>query len=542
MPRQSPITKTINQVTREYAKEQKQAKVQQEKLKREKEKEAKRLQKEIEIKMKENSINIAKQITEKSRNQREEILSLLKNINSHKETINWEILKEQSNYDRQLELKKLPIKPLEENYKIKLKLIDYIIPNRVSNLENKSKNQYEEALNKWEVEYKNIEKENNKKVSIWEDGKKAFENRKYIKNNNIDKLKKEYEEVKKEGVEFYITKILSKRKYPSYYKITCEIEYMPLNKILIVECDLPQKEKIPNLKERRYEVTKKCYKDILLKETDINKVYEESLYQLCLRLNYDIYMSDISNNIEGIVFNGYLTELNKSNGLEERNCILSLQTSVETFMECNLSKVDPKSCFKRMKGRAGTQLSDLVAVAPICNISNYDKRFIKSHEIGDKIKGYNLASMHWEDFEHLIRELFEKEYAKDNVEVHVTQGIKDGGVDGVIIDLDPIKGGKIIIQAKRYTNIVGISAVRELATVVSDEGAMKGILVTTSDFGRDSYEYVKDKPLTLLNGENLLHMLKKHGYEARIDLNEAKLEIKEQSKYNFSSKNKTNIK
>lgn len=147
--------------------------------------------------------------------------------------------------------------------------------------------------------------------------------------------------------------------------------------------------------------------------------------------------------------------------------------------------------------------------------------------------------MHWEEFEHLIRELFEKEYAKDNVEVHVTQGIKDGGVDGVIIDSDPIKGGKIILQAKRYTNIVGISAIRELATVVSDEGAMKGILVTTADFGRDSYEYIKDKPLTLINGENLLYMLKKHGYEARIDLTEAKLEIKEQLKNDTFSQIKT---
>lgn len=71
-----------------------------------------------------------------------------------------------------------------------------------------------------------------------------------------------------------------------------------------------------------------------------------------------------------------------------------------------------------------------------------------------------------------------------------------------------------------------ISAIRELATVVSDEGAMKGILVTTADFGKDSYEYIKDKPLTLINGENLLYMLNKHGYEARIDLAEAKLEIK----------------
>ena len=529
MGRQSPITKTINQVAREYAKEQKQLRAQEEKAKREKEKEIKRLQKENEIKIKENAINLANQITKKSQNQREEILSLLKNINNRRETINWEILKDQSNYNRPLELSKLPIKPLEENYKIKPKLLDYIIPNKISKLENQAENKYEEALNKWEADYKYIEKENNEKTSIWQESRKVFENRKFIKNNNIDKLKKAYEQGKKEGVEFYITKMLSKRKYPSYYKIICEVEYIELNKILIIECDLPNKEKLPNLKERRYEVTKKTYKDIFLKETDINKIYEESLYQLCLRLNYDIYMSDIANNIEGIVFNGYLTELNRSNGLEETNCILSLQTSVETFMEYNLTKVDPKLCFKRMKGRAGTKLSDLVAVAPICNISKYDKRFIESHEIGDKIKGYNLASMHWEEFEHLIRELFEKEYANDNVEVHVTQGCKDGGVDGVIIDSDPIKGGKIILQAKRYTNTVGISDIRELVTVVSDEGAMKGILVTTSDFGRDSYEYVKDKPITLINGENLLYMLKKHGYEARIDLTEAKLEIKEQS-------------
>ena len=68
---------------------------------------------------------------------------------------------------------------------------------------------------------------------------------------------------------------------------------------------------------------------------------------------------------------------------------------------------------------------------------------------------------------------------------------------------------------------------------------MKGILVTTADFGRDSYEYIKDKPLTLINGENLLYMLKKHGYEARIDLTEAKLQIKEQLKDNTFSKIKT---
>ena len=57
-----------------------------------------------------------------------------------------------------------------------------------------------------------------------------------------------------------------------------------------------------------------------------------------------------------------------------------------------------------------------------------------------------------------------------------------------------------------------------------NEGANKGILVTTSDYGPDSYDFAKDKPITLLNGGNLLSMLEKHGTKAIIDIKAAKAE------------------
>ncbi|RKJ10548.1 restriction endonuclease, partial [Butyricicoccus sp. 1XD8-22] len=107
-------------------------------------------------------------------------------------------------------------------------------------------------------------------------------------------------------------------------------------------------------------------------------------------------------------------------------------------------------------------------------------------------------------------------------EVKITQASKDGGVDAVAFDPDPIRGGKIVIQAKRYTNVVGVSAVRDLYGTVMNEGATKGILVSTADYGPDAYNFAKDKPLTLLNGNNLLHLLQKHGHKAKIDLKEAK--------------------
>ena len=89
-------------------------------------------------------------------------------------------------------------------------------------------------------------------------------------------------------------------------------------------------------------------------------------------------------------------------------------------------------------------------------------------------------------------------------------------------DPDPIRGGKIVIQAKRYTGTVGVSFVRDLYGTVLNEGATKGILVTTSHYGPDAYEFARGKPLTLLDGGNLLHLLEKHGHKARIDVKEAK--------------------
>ena len=68
----------------------------------------------------------------------------------------------------------------------------------------------------------------------------------------------------------------------------------------------------------------------------------------------------------------------------------------------------------------------------------------------------------------------------------------------------------------------GSDAVRDLYGTVTKERASKGILITTSDFGPDSYEYVKGLPITLLNGGNLVHLLRKRGHRARIDLKQAK--------------------
>ena len=197
------------------------------------------------------------------------------------------------------------------------------------------------------------------------------------------------------------------------------------------------------------------------------------------------------------------------------------------FLAFDLAKVDPKSTFRHLKGVSASQLVDLAPVPPLALPQVLDKRLIEGREVVSQIdKGTNLAAMHWDDFEHLVRELFEAEFGSGTAEVRITQASADGGVDAIVFDSDPIRGGKVVIQAKRYTNTVGVSAVRDLYGTVMNEGAMKGILVTTSDYGADSYSFARDKPLTLLNGGNLLDMISRHGHKAYINIQEAREQLR----------------
>ncbi len=130
------------------------------------------------------------------------------------------------------------------------------------------------------------------------------------------------------------------------------------------------------------------------------------------------------------------------------------------------------------------------------NIDRRDSRFIESKEIIAELDfTVNLAEMPWEDFEHLIRDLFSKMFSREGCEVKVTQASRDRGVDAIAFDDNPIRGGKFVIQAKRYNNVVPVSAVRDLYGTMINEGAVKGILVTMSYFGADSLEFAKDKPI-----------------------------------------------
>ncbi len=312
--------------------------------------------------------------------------------------------------------------------------------------------------------------------------------------------------------------------HPDTFPQTFELDYIRENRTVAVDYELPSREALPSVKAYRYVAAQQRLIPVPMARTQAEQLYESSLYQVALRTIYELFRFDEAGALDSVVFNGWVTSVDKATGQPVHPCVLTVQATRKEFLELNLAEVDPKACFRKLKGISGAKLAAMSPVRPILQISREDKRFITARPVIDALDGTtNLAAMDWEDFEQPIRDIFEKEFSREGGEVKITRASRDHGVDAVAFDPDAIRGGKIVIQAKRYTDTVSVSAVRDLYGTILNEGANKGILVTTADYGADAYEFAKGKPITLLSGSELLYLLQKHGRKARIDLAEARL-------------------
>ncbi len=382
---------------------------------------------------------------------------------------------------------------------------------------------------KWQEECEKISNENSNAAALyseelekWEKEKSEFLRNKEEFNKGIDELFVSYREGDKDASEIYYAELLERINLPLEFENETKCEYNPANKMLIVDITLPIVENLPNLKKVTYVKSSGEYKESYQSDAFMKKVYDKAIYDIVL-LTLKALFDANDPNVEAIVLNGKVNTIDKSTGKAISPYILSVNVSRESFMDLNLEYIDSKEWFKRSKGISAATFTKITPVAPVVKMSREDSRFIEGYEVTDKLdESVNLAAVDWQDFENLIREVFAEEFNSNGGEVKITQASRDGGVDAIAFDPDPIRGGKIVIQAKRYTNVVGVSAVRDLYGTVMNEGATKGILVTTSDYGKDAYEFAKGKPLTLMNGANLLFLLERHGHKAKIDLKEAK--------------------
>jgi restriction system protein len=360
-------------------------------------------------------------------------------------------------------------------------------------------------------------------TQAWTERRTKFEQDRSAINAAVDRLRQSYRSLDSEAVEQVCEVVLSNSQYPDGFPHTFQVQHDKTSKTLVVDYTLPSLEHLPTLKSVKYVQSKDDFSESHMNEAAQRKQYDSVVYQLIIRTFWELFQADSVGALDAVVFNGFVDTIDKGTGKAIRPCIASVRAERAEFAEFDLSAVDPKACFRRLKGLGSAQLNAFAPIAPIMQMKTDDVRLIEGRHVIEGVNaGMNLAAMDWEDFEHLVRDLFEREFGTHGAEVRVTRASHDGGVDAIVFDPDPIRGGKFIIQAKRYTNVVGVSAVRDLYGTMIAEGAGKGILVTTAHYGADAYSFAKDKPIVLLDGSNLLHLLQKHGVSAHIDIASAR--------------------
>lgn len=387
-----------------------------------------------------------------------------------------------------------------------------------------AKRKYEEKLNIAENEYNKAltlyqknESERQRKLEdhkiTYEKKKKEFESKKLQRNMEVNDFEAAYNEGIPEAIKTYNSMVLERSKYPDGFPQEFRIAYVEESKELVVEYQFPDINVVPDIEEYKYIKAKDEIAEKARNTKDIKQLYQDILAGISLRTIHEIFEADQGNHIDVFVFNGYVETVDPATGKDIKPMLLSVRTTKISFNEIDLNRVDKKICLKNLGAQFSRSPEELQAIKPIVEFDMVDKRFVDQQDV---ISGLdtrpNLMDLNPFEFENLVSNLF----SKMGLETKQTRSSKDGGVDAIAFDHRPILGGKVVIQAKRYKNVVGVSAVRDLYGTMMNEGANKGILVTTSGYGPDAYDFGKEKPIEMIDGGGLLYLLEQQGIKAKI--------------------------
>ncbi|WP_227871828.1 restriction endonuclease [Paenibacillus bovis] len=411
------------------------------------------------------------------------------------------------------------IEPAFESYSSQVKsrkFLQKIIPileKRYQKAMLEAKEQFENDFASYEkLERERISKLNTLKAK-YEKEKSEFEME--IKNNNleIDEFERNYRNGESEAVIAYNNIVLERSKYLAEFPQQFRLAYLPNSKELVIDYEIPNKDIVPPVAEYKYIKTRDEISEKLRKDQEIKNIYSDVVASIALRTLYEIFDADQANNIDVIVFSGYVHSIDPATGKDIAPYLISTRVVKEVFKELDLNRVEKSVCLRNLGAQVSPRPAELQAVKPILEFNMVDKRFVDHESMLDSLQSLpNLMDLNPYEFEKLVTDLF----ARMGLDAKLTRSSKDGGVDCVAFDTRPIVGGKVVIQAKRYKNTVGVSSVRDLYGTMMNEGANKGILVTTKSYGPDAYEFAKDKPIELIDGGGLLYLLEQNGIKARI--------------------------
>jgi restriction system protein len=212
-------------------------------------------------------------------------------------------------------------------------------------------------------------KKNNAANDFWQI---AINDANILHNKKIDdiyNIRKSYFESNPISVLEYNKLVLSTAYVSTIFPEHSELDYVSDTKTLIVNYNLPKPSDMPTLKEVKFIKSKNAFKESHISQSALNKLYDEVIYQIALATIAELFSADAANALDSVVFNGWVNTMDKSTGHPLTACIISLNTTRIDVESINFKNVDPKECFKKLKGIGSSQLYGIVPIAPIMKIN-----------------------------------------------------------------------------------------------------------------------------------------------------------------------------
>lgn len=333
------------------------------------------------------------------------------------------------------------------------------------------------------------------------------------RNADVDLFEADYKTGDPSAIISYSTMVLERSSYPEGFLQVFSVAYTSASKQLVVEYQLPTSDIVPTICDYRYIRSQDTISEKQRKPSEIKELYQDVIAATALRTIHELFEADAPGHINVICFNGYIHTVDPATGQDIQPHLISVRATREKFQQIDLRRVDKAVCLKNLGAQVSRRPEEAQPVKPIIEFKMADARFVDQTDLVSGLaSAKNLMELTPFEFEQLVANLF----GQMGLESKLTRSSRDGGVDCVAFDRRPVLGGKVVIQAKRYRHTVGVSAVRDLYGTMMNEGANKGILVSTSGYGPDAFDFAKGKPIELVDGGNLLYLLQEIGFEARI--------------------------
>ncbi len=334
-----------------------------------------------------------REAVERTHEAQEEITELKRILRSTLATddrIDWERLKQKGPFAKRPPEPKpyLPTdrEPLPDDppYIPLLNFFDKLVPSSSEKKHRQSAVHFALAHGEWERHATAVDKtnqqiyaENVASLEAWETEKAVFESAQRATNEAVENQRGRYENLDDDAIVQYCDLVLSQSQYPSLFPREFEIAYDSRSKVLIVEYALPPRDELPQLKEVKFVRSRNEFSQSFLPRKVVDEMYDDVLFQVCLRTIHELFGADLVRALQVVVFNGTVRAPDPGTGNISTTTVMTVWAGRDVFSTLSLHSVDPRRCFEALGGKTGGNLAELWSVKPLLSIdsvgSNFDR-------------------------------------------------------------------------------------------------------------------------------------------------------------------------